>query len=518
MLKNKLFTTVLLALGLFLGGMAAQAQEYSVKLTTSKAVGSEVVFLVNDTYEGITVDWGDGELQTYKSDGDVCEIKGAVKGAVITLSGPKSWDMLVCADARLTEIDLSSAKQLHSLYCQNNALTGLDLRGMTGLTDLNCSNNAITKLTFTSPATPEKDLASIETINVSGNKLSGGFTVRAASLKYVDISNNAYTSILTSSLNNLDYLKCDNNKLVSLSLSNSKGVSTLVCHDNQIKSIIINASATALQQMVCDNNMLKGTLNLSNMVGLKDFSCANNDYSTVFLARKAQLFTLNTSNNVMDFRVIPRKANRPDYLSFMPQRPYDISGLTNVKKASGIPYIEVVTDWADRKEESMVLNLDAQARLGASPDDAGAIEGTIKWYGVDIDGNVTELVARTAEDKEGDYYLLNRQTAFFTPQRQVYAVVTATRNYTNDNLSFQTTPISVGQEQATGIESMLTPDTDALHISASRGQLSFSAPQRTAVRIFSADGKQVWSGTVDSPTTVALPAGIYIVNGKKVAL
>ncbi len=517
MAKHNNFTSLLLAAGLFCSGLVVQAQEFSVKLTTSKAVGSEVVFVVNNTYEGVTVDWGDGQAQVYKTDDPMCEIKGSVKGATITIAGAKSWDMLVCADAGLTNIDLSGAKHLRSLYCQNNELTGLDLRGMTALTDLNCANNAIQKLTFTATSAPEKDLASIETINVSGNQLSGSFNVKASSLRYIDVSNNAYTSVQTTSNVNLDYLKCNNNQLSRLDLKAAKGLTTLVCNDNKINTLLFDANAVGLQQVFCDNNALGAELDLSLMDALKDFSCANNELAAVNLSRRAELFTLNASNNKMDFRILPRSANRPAYLTFMPQQPYDISAADNVKKVNGIPYIEVV-EWADRTAATSVINLNEQARIAVTPDNTGSIEGVVKWYSVDIDGNVKELVARTSEAGTGDYYLSNRKTAFFAPQRQVYAVITADKAYKADNFYIKTTPISVGQDQATDIGIIQTPDADGLQITVTRGMLSMTSNKPVRVSVFAADGKNVWNGTVGAATTVSLPSGIYIVNGKKVAL
>ena len=70
MRKNLFQISAPLATGIVAGSLSAAAQtERIVKLTTGKAVGSEITLLVNHTYEGVTVDWGDGNPVAYNTVG-----------------------------------------------------------------------------------------------------------------------------------------------------------------------------------------------------------------------------------------------------------------------------------------------------------------------------------------------------------------------------------------------------------------------------------------------------------------
>ena len=151
-MKNNCFPSFLLAGGLLIGAMSAQAQDRVVKLTTGKAVGESITLQVNHTYTGVTVDWGDGNAVAYNTGNDaIREITGEVKGSQIVITGDKRWNMLNCSGCGLTAIDLTGATELTSLFLSNNSLTTLSLKGMTALTDLDASNNQLTSIVYTNP-------------------------------------------------------------------------------------------------------------------------------------------------------------------------------------------------------------------------------------------------------------------------------------------------------------------------------------------------------------------------------
>ena len=65
MKKKNYLTSALLVGGLLAGSLTAGATVRTVKLNTSKPVGTEITLQVNRTYAGVTVDWGDGQVETY---------------------------------------------------------------------------------------------------------------------------------------------------------------------------------------------------------------------------------------------------------------------------------------------------------------------------------------------------------------------------------------------------------------------------------------------------------------------
>lgn len=515
--KKSYLTSVILVGGLFVGSLTMQAQDRTIKLTTSKAVGSEVTLLVNHTYAGVTVDWGDGEAVVYNTGSDpIREITGTVKGSTITITGNKLWSMLSCADCGVTDIDLTGARDFSSLYCQNNELTTLDLRGMTELVDLNCANNQITNFTFTAASNPERDLTSIETLNWSGNQLTGQFTVRANTLKYIDISDNNYTSGFTSQNKTLDYLDLSGNQFKTFNLSQNTVLTSFVGNDNALTSVTLAVAPTTIEQFVCDNNNLSSTLDFSKCTGLVDLSCAGNGLSTLNMPSNKKLDVLNIANNKFSFAVLPVSTYKPNHLAFMPQAPVDISGFDNVEEVDGVPYLPI-QPWKERY--SGLLNISSLRRIGVTSSSAGSNEvNEVHWYSVAKDGSVSELeTGGTSADDTKDYYMRQYKYAFFTPQREVYARLHASTTYADLGLYIETSRISIGVDQATGVGTV-TGDADGLQIVAARGELTLSAGKPVQVRVYSTDGKNVWNGTVSAATTVNLPAGIYIVNGKKVAL
>ena len=58
--------------------------------------------------------------------------------------------------------------------------------------------------------------------------------------------------------------------------------------------------------------------------------------------------------------------------------------------------------------------------------------------------------------------------------------------------------------------------TDDLFVEVSKGTILISTPKSTKVAIVDMAGKQVWSGTIQGKKSIALPAGTYLVNNKKV--
>lgn len=520
--KKSYLASALFAGCLLLGGVAAQAQSRTIRLTTEKTVGESITLLVNYTYKGVTVDWGDGTVVTYEKGDDksIREITGEVKGNTITITGDANWNMLSCAGCGLTEIDLSEARDFASLYCPDNSLTTLDLKGMNSLTDLDCSNNQISRLTFTKANTPAGDLTSLEVLNISNNKFVGSFNYPIKTLKSINISGNGFTTVSMSGNAELRSFKCSDNSLKSqLVLTACTKLSTLVCNNNAISSIFFAPNITTLEQLVMDGNNITSTINLVDCAGLSDLSIVDNQVSKLHLpARK--LSSLNVAGNKLTFQMLPSSSNRPKYIAFMPQEKIDISSLPNVLQENG-PYMPLSPSWSEANTgKGLDLDLSAYVKINVKPDGTGGVanQGTVEWYAVNADDSETELAKGTSADMK-DFKMSSNRFYFFTPHAKAYAriVPSAMGVYKDTDFSVETTYIRIGAD-ATGIGSVGSDASAGLAVSASRGQLTLSAARPVAARVIATDGKTVWSGSVSGTVTVSLPAGIYIVNGQKVAL
>ena len=502
---KKLRRTLTLFVGGFLFSSFTYAQSYIVKMTTTKDIGTPVAISVNHNSKAFTIDWGDGQQNTYQTDSNdmVYTIEGTVKGKVISVGGEDGWHMLNCSDCSLTQIDLSTAKNLTSLYCANNQLTTLDVRGMINLLDLDCSHNQIAKFVLTDVNAIDKDLASIENLNISYNQFSGAYLFKMPTLQHLKINNNAYNKfyIYDEKLKSLD---CSNNQISGfLSLSMCKELQSVVCNGNAITTFTLADQGKNIQQIVCDDNLIK-TLDLDKATALSDLLCTDNQLHTVTLAPQAMLSTLDAKDNSLTFSILPAKDKAPKFLAFEPQRPFDLSKAEGILTKDNVVYAPLAANWEDRN--STFINMNAFCVLNDNTNDAD-----YQWYSVSTDGTETRMTECTTE-ANGDYAVDNGKFAFFKGHQKAYTKLTS-KSY---GFVIESTPIAIG-DNLTAVEH-INNDSQHLQIRVSHNSLILSSTTETGVKIFTIDGKNVWNGKVNGTIALPLPKGIYIVNNHKIIL
>ena len=76
--------------------------------------------------------------------------------------------------------------------------------------------------------------------------------------------------------------------------------------------------------------------------------------------------------------------------------------------------------------------------------------------------------------------------------------------------------IKNGRCEPTSIQNSIV--TDDLIVEVSKGTISINTPKSTKVAIVDMAGKQVWTGAIQGKKSIALPAGTYLVNNKKVLM
>ena len=264
-----------------------------------------------------------------------------------------------------------------------------------------------------------------------------------------------------------------------------------------------------LLQLVIDNNRID-SLNLTNYAGLQDLTCQNNNMKVLNTPANSSLSVYDVRNNMLSFNALPAAKNKPQHCNFLPQDSLDIFGKPCFVIADDYSaYIPVCPSYEDRAEAKYALDLAAYRATAAGTDGALA---SIKWYAVGDDGQAVELAAGQGKD----YSYSSGVTAFFTPQKRVYGVLTQ-RQYA---ISIMTKSFAVGEENAftpTAIENV--EGNEGLEVRAGNGSIYMSSASPVGVRIYSIEGKCAWSGIVKSEgINVELSKGIYIVNGKKVIL
>lgn len=487
-----------------------------VKLTTSKAAGETVNLQLNQLRKGATIDWGDGTAVSISpTDDDLLTITGSVQGeGNITLSTSSKIRTFICSNNSLTSLDVSGATNLLSLYCQDNELTTLDVSKCTKLTDLNCARNQISKIKITASTNP-----TLENINIAANGLSSntgsgtGFTLANTDLQHIDISDNNFSSVTFNTKNkNIDEFKCRNNNIKKLSLSVPTDLTTLLADGNQISSLTLNADGLpSLRYIFIDDNNLTG-IDLSASTELQYLSVANNALTTMTLPSRKKLYAISCANNNLTGASLPTTNYKPTNFSYLPQDLIiDIS--SKLKKSdAGSYYITLCPSYNDRNEEDYLLDLTDWAK------DTDGNRVTFGFYGCNGTDDYAELTKASTSNKEGDYFPLSTNAnfgkiSFLKNFDHVYITLTA-KSY--PDLVSQTTGFKV-TDSTTGISQINT--VDGLQISSSLGMLHLTSDKATSVSIYSIEGKLTWKGIIDdSPVSVQLPEGVYLVNGHKVIL
>jgi len=223
--------------------------------------------------EIITIDWGDGNVEEFKSfkvykdwdeDGEdeihyvlstdddieheysnknphIVTIKGNIKGldcyynnlTSLNVSGCTALIWLDCNITNLTSLDVSKNTKLTYLICSSNNLTSLDVSKNTKLTELDCGYNNLTSLDVS------KNTKLTELI-CSSNNLTSLDVSKNTELIYLNCSSNNLTSLDVSKNTELIYLNCSSNNLTSLDVSKNTKLTELYCHENNLTSAALN--------------------------------------------------------------------------------------------------------------------------------------------------------------------------------------------------------------------------------------------------------------------------------------
>ena len=265
-------------LSLLFGALGVNAQEQEVMLTmTAEAGGSfDVDVYCASAGQTISVDWGDGELQTYNniaSDQEVdwaTKIEGTIKGDGLvkfygTASELVTFESIYSANggAKVTAIDLSQTTNLTKLTMQTHALSEIDLKPLTKLTSLTLSNNRLTAIDLSANTL-------LSSLKIDGNQLTKADLTGLDKVSTLLISNNPITELTLPEGGALKTLTALNLSISgALDLTKFPALATVNVSGAQLTSI--DASGMELTSLFCQNNRLtelkvgtvKTTLNCS---------------------------------------------------------------------------------------------------------------------------------------------------------------------------------------------------------------------------------------------------------------
>ena len=188
----------------------------------------------------------------------------------LDLSQNTALDMLLCAKNQLTSLDVSQNTALIVLSLFDNQVATLDVSHNTGLGLLDSSENQLTALDVTNNAAlvllgcAKNQLT---TLDVSNNTALAGLECWGNQLSTLDVSKNSA----------LEYLDCSESQLTSLDITKNIALSELLCYHNQLTSLDVTKN-TALEFLNCSDNQLT-SLNLSQNTALTELYCWDNQRS-----------------------------------------------------------------------------------------------------------------------------------------------------------------------------------------------------------------------------------------------
>lgn len=464
---------LLLASVLLLGG-AVQLRADEVKLTTALATGSELQLALNADLR-VTLEWGNGSSQTVISDGSlqsyavqdadltISSVSGKITSLYVQGNSLTALDVskainlktLLAADNRLTALDLSNVQDLVTLDVQGNQLTNLSLSAATGLKDVNVASNQITNnLGFASSARPTFLVA-------AGNQIgSAPSSSVLRSLRTYWMQDNKLSSILRMTYStNLRTLCVSNNSLPSLTLPDTPYLTDIWVDHNELSKLDLSGAA-AVVYVAADHNQL-GTITW-------DSDCSRT-------LKNAYL-----QHNALFVNSLPT-LSALDHYCIAPQDEYEL----------------------DEDYYDLNTGIDFSDLLSRNGWSRAITSGSVCTL-TEVDGNSLTLGT--------DYNMTSaRVFTFLTPQRGVQLHLTSSRFY--PDMEFVTTAFNVGVPAAI---TQVSADK-SLTVSAQRGCLRIEAAKAADLSVYSLAGACVTNGTVSQGThTIALPAGVYVVNGQKV--
>ena len=459
-------------------------QEQSIALTTSKPVGTTLSISVNRIIEGFSIDWGDGVPVVYEKTPEFFRtVTGVTKSSELKVSSAGNITTFVCEDAGITELELKNAKQLRSLYVANNELETLSFSGLSEMVDIDISGNRLTKLTI-----PESTLKQLQNLNISNNEIERynnykRFRYGRASIEHLNISGNKFETLLTGPNTNLETLIASENLLTTIDVSSNPELSVFTCNDNAITELVFDEAAglPKLKQFNCDNNSIS-SLVLNKSTKLLDLSCANNSMTELKLPAVV-LSSMNCGGNALTFESLPISARKPqaDFFIYKPQAGIDLIslGLLRQNEETGGYYMEQCPSYADRNNDQYKLSL-ARYRYDAS----GSATVNIDWYHMEA-GEPVKMVRATAGQPNNDFTNSSGVYTFLKPFTEVYAELT---HSSYPDLFIQTTHFAIGKENATAIQSIEAAETGTHEIFDLQGR-RVSQPRHGMYII---DGKKVY--------------------------
>jgi hypothetical protein len=451
----------------------AEAKGDVVGLRTDKALGENLTVAANAGLAA-TLTWGDGTAEAFVFDGTPQTLR--VKSDTLSISTGDALTMLYLPDDGLTSLDVTGARaSLRKLFCPQNSLARLNLIYNTVLEELDCQNNRLTTLNVSK-------CTAMTSLNCANNQLTTLTYAYAPRLTTLICANNQLDTLTGQQrMTKLETLWCEGNKLGYLDLSKTTVLRSLVASSNVLKDIKPGTMADLVDVWV-ENNQLD-SLDLSTASALVSLSADHNKLSRIAWNRACSttLGYAYLNDNALFFNSFPTVYNTGTgkyavTCVLAPQEPYALYESVRTNETCDLQSLFTKNGW----------NI--------------ATGGTVDV----VDGTGTALVKGT------DYNVALGRYTFLTPHESVHFTETCTRY---PGVTLTTRPFAV--TDATG----MSPAEEGEAVRTAKGLLLVRVREASMVTVYGLSGVCFVKGLQQAGERgYSLPSGIYIVNGRKVAI
>lgn len=258
--------------------------------------------------------------------------------------------ILECNDNKIDYLDLSNAKKLQFLYCYNNLIENLIFSNDTRISTLECYNNKIEELDL-SHATK------LYSLDCSHNKIT---TLKTSleRINEIDCRYNEIKELNISAANELVRLNCGFNKLNKLSIDNCPLLSVLIFSNNNISELSVqyNPKLIYVDAIESTTNMSLIEQLVASLPTVGDASNRQGDFRLVpsieFISEFIEQYGINFLN------ALTKNLNNKGWKST------DVTG-AEIPNFSGTPYISFTTN----KSVGETINVQLKMLPGANVED-----------------------------------------------------------------------------------------------------------------------------------------------------
>lgn len=256
-----------------------------------------------------TVDWGDGEEETYDQQAYYSHL---ITGNTVKVYGDEI--VLVYGNSQdIVSADLSRASKLIQVQFNDNGMSSLTLGSHPSMTGLYASGNKVASVDVSRcPAMRVLDLhsnaiegtidcrqmASLSKVDISDNKVSSLLLPKHSSVYEIDCGYNKLTELDVTGLAGLDELTCSGNELTAIDLDGLTSLTELAVDDNKLTTIDVSP-CTALERLMAAENAIE-TIDLSKNASLTGVYLQDNNLTAIDITANTSVRWLNIGNNSVD--------------------------------------------------------------------------------------------------------------------------------------------------------------------------------------------------------------------------